>query len=100
MRCVFSVNNGNVFSNVVIEKDGVCFINNNGKQVLDVDSKTCFNTLISLYSLRERWKKIECFAPVYKISFENEIYEFDFNNLPDNFCLFLSYISRLVGGSI
>lgn len=100
MKCVFCINNREIFSTIVIEKDKVYLLDNNDKQVLDVDSKTCFNTLISLYSLKESWQKKECLKWVYKISFENDVYEFDGVNVPDNFYMFLAYISRLVGESI
>ncbi len=100
MKCIFITNDKEIFSTVVIEKDKVYLMNYNDKQVLDVDSKTCFNTLISLYSLKESWKKKECTNVTYRITFENDSYEFDGVNLPDNFYMFLGYISRLVGESV
>lgn len=100
MRCVFSVNNSGIFSSVVVEKDKVYLLSNNEKQVLDINSKTCFNTLISLYSLKESWKRKECIDVKYKINFDNELYKFDGIDVPDNFYMFVAYINRLVGESI
>lgn len=100
MNCVFTVINKEIFSTVVIEKDKVYLLDNNDKQVLDVESKTCFNTLISLYSLKENWEKKECLNVVYSVTFDSDTYAFDSVSVPDNFYMFLGYISRLVGESM
>ena len=97
MKCVYSVKKDNIISSVVIKKDRVYFIENDERQSLDVDFKLCFNTLISLYSLKENWRKTKCIDPLYIINFDDEEYCFDLNNLPDNFFMFVGYIDKLVG---
>lgn len=102
MKCVFSVlaDDGYTF---IIENDKVCFCDDGNIKTLNVDRKSCFNTLVSLFSLKESWKASECENPLYKIVFyngdKNEEFLFDLV-APFNFSLFTGYISRLVGRSI
>ena len=102
MKCVYSVLLDRGYS-VTIEKDKVYIQNNTEKQALDMDSKACFNTLISLFSLKESWENKKCDRPIYKIEFENkgntEIYLFD-SEVPFNFSFFQAYVHKLVGDSI
>jgi hypothetical protein len=105
MKCEYFVTrSGGYISSIVIEKDNVYLKEGNEKQVLDVDSKQCFNTLISLYSLKSSWINSECLRPIYKVCFEEQgecnIYNFDVNSLPENWLLFMAYINKLVGDAI
>lgn len=59
-----------------------------------------FNTLISLFSLKNEWVKDENKKGVYELIFENnenvDLYNFS-DEFPDNWFLFNSYIYNLVG---
>ena len=101
MKCVYSIVGENEFVfNVIIETNKVVLNKRNEEQSLDVDAKECFNTLISLFSLKDSWELRACSNPLYKIEFEKdgeiEIYTFD-SNIPENFDLFQAYINRLLG---
>jgi len=105
MKCKYTImRNGGYISSVDIENDKIYVEEGNEKQVLDIDSKTCFNTLISLFSLKSSWSSTWCYKPVYQIEFENkgvkEVYEFDASSTPDNWLMFVGYIGKLVGESI
>lgn len=100
MKCEFVSFDTGLVSKIIIEIGKVYISEGEEEQVLDVDSKICFNTLISLFSLKDSWEKRKCPSCLYQVSFKNggkiEIFKFD-NKLPNNWSLFMSYISRLVG---
>ena len=104
MKCTFTIidENRNV-SSLVIEKNKVYFQElDEASSLLNIDEEACVNTLISLYSLKNRWENTEEGIPNYIVTFgENEeVYEFDTNNLPDNWPLFMGFLNRLVGDVI
>ena len=102
MKCVFSVLKDKFYS-VSIENNRAYIECDNNVQSLNVSFRDCFNTLISLFSLKEDWVSEKCVNPVFKIEFINddikEEYAFK-NEVPDNFNFFNAYINRLVGESI
>ena len=100
MKWIYEVRDDFSTSIVVIEKDKVILYENGVQEILDVDLSKCFNTLISLYSLKEDWKKTSNLNYIYRISFDKEVYEYDLSDIPENFLMFISYINRLVGESI
>ena len=105
MKCKYYVIGDNGFTFCAfIDNNGVGISRGNEIQMLGVAQKKCFNTLISLFSLKNNWNKKDCENPVYKIVFENgekqDVYFFDASNVPNNFVMFTNYISKLVGESI
>lgn len=104
MKCTYSVvgEEGLVFT-AIVETNKVTLKKGNEKQTLDVNPRDCFNTLISLFSLKDSWCMNNCYHPFYQIEFVNddvvEEYNFD-SDVPDNFSLFQSYIDKLVGESL
>ena len=104
MKCEVSLIDDNyLVSSVIIEKDRVYLKKGKEKQSLNVNFRDCFNTLISLFSLKESWHQVNCLDPFYQVEFEwdgcSEIYNFG-GELPSNFYIFLAYINKLVGGSL
>lgn len=102
MKCTYIIfDDIDGFKKIEISKNEVSIYSEDDKITLDVDSMTVFNTLISLFSLKDSWKKKSAFNEIYWVIFENgvekEEYKFNINNLPDNWLLFISYINRLVG---
>ena len=84
MRCgCYLVNGNEPVAGIVIDNKGVYIEDRKEKQIIDVDSKECFNTLASLYSLKENWNKEKCERPVFKILFEEalttQVYSFNLN---------------------
>ena len=105
MKCkYFVISNNKVVSSIFIDSSKVVIKTEENEQTLDVTSKVCFNTLISLFSLKDSWSFVSCKEPVYQIEFEdnkgNNVYQFDFNCIPENFSMFLSYIAKLVGDNV
>ena len=105
MKCeYFVIREGGFISRVVIETGKVTLNEEGNEENLDVDFKESFNTLISVFSLKNSWKKEKCFNPVYQVNFvkENckETFQFEVENLPDNWSMFLAYISKLVGDAL
>lgn len=105
MKCkYFVISNNKVVSSVFIDSSKVVIKTEENEQTLDVTSKVCFNTLVSLFSLKDSWAFISCKEPVYQIEFEDnkgkKVYQFDFNFIPENFPMFLSYIAKLVGDNV
>ena len=100
MKCEFVSFDDGIISKVIIEVGKICINEGKEEQVLEIDSKTCFNTLISLFSLKEKWKKEEIVNPLYKVCFEMngkiDVFEFEID-VPENWGFFMAYISRLVG---
>lgn len=102
MKCVFSVLSDDSFS-VVIETDKAYVEYVDEVQYLDVSSRYCFNTLISLFSLKESWISEKSGNPFYKIEFINGEYKEEYvfkDKFPSNFSFFNAYIYKLVGDSI
>ena len=105
MKCKYYVlgDNGFTFS-VFVDGNSIEISKGNEMQMLNSSKKECFNTLISLFSLKNSWDKKDCSNPVYKIVFENgerqDVYFFDACNVPNNFVMFTNYINKLVGESI
>lgn len=105
MKCkYFVISNNKVVSSVFIDSSKVVIKTEENEQTLDVTSKVCFNTLISLFSLKDSWPRFSCKEPIYQIEFEDnkgkKVYQFDFNCIPENFPMFLGYISKLVGDNL
>lgn len=105
MKCkYFVISNNKLVSGVFIDNSKVIIKREENEQTLDVTSKVCFNTLISLWSLKDNWSQVSCKEPLYQIEFEDDkgknFYAFDANSIPSNFPMFLSYISRLVGDNL
>lgn len=98
------IREGGFISRVVIEKGRVVIGEKDNEEVLNVDFKECFNTLISLFALKNSWEKEECVNPIYQVNFikeeQKEKFQFSIENLPDNWSMFLSYISKLVGDAL
>ena len=104
MKCTYSVvGEEGIVSTVIIETNKVTLRKGKERQTLNVNSRDCFNTLISLFSLKDSWSINNCYNPFYQIEFvSNDIveeYNFD-SNVPDNFSLFQTYINKLVGESL
>ena len=83
MKCkYFIISNNKLVSSVLIDSSKVVIKTEDKEQTLDVTSKVCFNTLVSLFSLKDSWPLISCKEPVYQIEFEDSkgkmIYQFDF----------------------
>ena len=101
MKCTYSVVDEDEFVLIItIEENKVVLKKDDERQVLEVDSKTCFNALISLFSLKDSWNNVGCHHPFYKIQFEkdSQIDSYCFGgNVPSNFSLFQAYIRKLVG---
>jgi hypothetical protein len=95
-----TIHNGSIAS-VIIDTTKAILKLDDEEQILDVSSKDCFNTLISLFALKEKWEFNTSRDCVYTVIFNNkkdtETYSFSVNSLPDNWNVFLLYISRLVG---
>lgn len=102
MKCEYSIiNDRGIISFICIEKNNVFFMERDEKQFIDVNDKNVINTLVCLYALRNSWEKKDCENPVYQVVFgDGEIYKFDVDNKPDNFIMFTSFISKLVGDVI
>ena len=104
MKCTYSMIDevGLVFT-IIIETNRAILKKGVEKQTLDVSPRDCFNTLISLFSLKDSWKNDICYNPFYQVEFVTddvvEEYNFD-SNVPDNFSLFQAYINKLVGESL
>lgn len=100
MKCEIISFNYNSSYRIVVEINKVYIEDMEERQVLDIDSKTCFNTLVSLFSLKEKWVKKEIYTPLYKVIFEQnrkvEIFEFGID-VPENWDFFIAYIRKLVG---
>ena len=101
MKCTYSiVGEEGIVSAVTIETNKVILKKGRERQILNVNPRDCFNTLISLFSLKDSWNMSNCYHPFYQIEFVNddivEEYNFD-SNVPDNFSLFQAYIAKLVG---
>lgn len=104
MKCTYSiVGEEGIVSTVIIETNKVTLKKGKEKQTLGVSPRDCFNTLISLFSLKDSWNIENCYHPLYQIEFVNddvvEEYNFD-SDVPDNFSLFQAYINKLVGESL
>ena len=99
MKCIFSVFQDESYS-VVIEKNCAYIKYEDEIESLDVCSRDCFNTLISLFSLKEGWVSEDCINPIYIVEFFSdkgkEKYDFR-SNVPSNFAFFSAFIYRLVG---
>lgn len=62
-----------------------------------------FNTLVTLFSLKEDWDNNEDIIGKYKIIFKDNIeetYIFSEENLPSNFGMFYGFIARLLGDKL
>jgi hypothetical protein len=72
------------------------------KMVIETMYKDRINTLISLFSLKKEWKASDIDNCLYNVIFENdgikEIYSF--NEVPDNWNMFMGYLFRLVGDTL
>ena len=56
MKCkYFVISNNKLVSGVFIDSSKVVIKTEETEQTLDVTSKVCFNTLISLFSLKDSW---------------------------------------------
>ena len=92
--------NGRSDSDIYIGEEEAFFVKNNKKVFVPCDKERRFNTLISLFGLKTRWKSEDCDNPRYLISFkdnnEESVYSFDID-LPFNFLLFNSCVVRLLG---
>ena len=105
MKCTYTIiNNRGLLNSIVIERDKLFIIEGENKQQIDASSEKCFNTLISLFALKESWiNRRPCKHPLCIVQFEsnNKVEIFKFNNdMPDNFSFFVAFISKLVGDSI
>lgn len=83
----------------IMNKDSIELIENNSKQVINMEYKKIFNTFIGLLSLSREWNYSEEEEGNYEISFfdGDKIKKYCFNEVPSNWLLFKSYISVLVG---
>jgi hypothetical protein len=105
MKCkYFVISNNKLVSSVLIDSSKVVIKTEDKEQTLDVTSKVCFNTLVSLFSLKDSWSHVSCKEPIYQIEFDDnkgkDVYTFDINCIPSNFSMFLGYISKLVGDNL
>lgn len=83
----------------IMNKDSIELIENNSKQVINMEYKKIFNTFIGLLSLSNEWEYSIEDEGIYEITFfeKNKIKKYCFNEVPSNWLLFKAYISVLVG---
>lgn len=69
------------------------------KQLIDINYKDRFNTLLSLFLLKKEWNNERSSNPSYEVMFEdnNSVEIYGFEEMPDNFNMFLGYLAKLVG---
>ena len=77
------------------------FAEENDKRInFDSTYEQRFNTLISLFSMKNGWKSEECLNPTYEVVFEDKdnIDSFSFcEEMQSNWFFFNSYIANLMG---
>lgn len=105
MKCeYFMIRDDGFICRVIIEKGKLIIKKENNEQVFEVDLKESFNSLVSLFAIKNSWKKEVCVNPIYQVNFvkedEKEIFQFNIETLPDNWSMFLAYVSKLVGDAI
>ena len=105
MKCkyyVFGDNNSGY--SICIDANSLILQKNGEIENLSASEAQCFNTLISLFSLKNNWIKKDCLNPIYRVDFEcdgkKEIYVFDIASVPSNWLMFVGYISKLVGDNL
>lgn len=103
MKVAIKLNPSEDFSKFIyIDEHEVFIQENDEKQVIETSYKDRFNTLISLFGLKNNWKNNSEGSPLYEIVFENNDNKeyYSFSNIPDNFMMFMGYVVKLVGDSL
>lgn len=91
---IYTPSNGNI-EDIKINNEEVIFNN----EVIDSSKEERINTLISLFSCKEKWNSNQVNNPKYDLYFEADgnIERYSFNNgLPLNWLIFNAYINRLI----
>ena len=102
MRLVMKINAPESASTIInIDEECVYIESSSDKLLIDTKYEDRFNTLISLFALKNEWSTSSDYS-MYEILFEKDgnIENYSFNEVPDNWLLFNSYIVRLVGDSL
>lgn len=102
MRLVMKINAPESVSTIInIDEECVCIESSSDKLLIETKYEDRFNTLVSLFALKNEWSKSSDHS-MYEILFEkdSDVEKYSFNEAPDNWLLFNSYIVRLVGNSL
>jgi len=103
MKVVIKLNFKETFSKFIyIDEQEVFIQENNERQIIETTYRDRFNTLISLFGLKNNWKNSKDSVPLYEIMFDNNDEQdyYTFSSTPDNFMMFMGYIAKLVGDSL
>lgn len=86
---------------VILNKDSIELIENNSRQIIKMEYKKIFNTVLGIFSLASEWKIDDLKEGNYEVSFykDGNLKKFCFNEPPSNWLLLKSYLSVLVGDS-
>ena len=87
------------FPDVIYIDDEIVYLETNGEKVeIETTFEKRFNTLISLFSCSQTWEEDDCVNAPYNVIVKDEYEkEYSFYNVPNNWNLFIGYISRLIG---
>jgi hypothetical protein len=91
---IYTPSEGNL-EDIKISNDKAIFNN----EIIDCSKEDRINTLISLFSCKEKWSSNDISNPKYDLYFEanGDIQRYSFDKgLPSNWLLFNAYINRLV----
>lgn len=103
MRVVVKLNlQENLPKFIYLDENEIWIQEADNKQLIDSNYKDRFNSLLSLFVMKNDWNVLKSNNPICEIMFEKEenvqVYKFD--EVPDNFNMFMGYLSRLVGDSL
>ena len=87
---------------ISLDEDEMWIEEANNKVLINCDYKDRFNSLISLFMLKNEWNLEEVIGPLYEVVFENNgvVEHYNFKEAPDNFGMFMGYLVRLAGDSL